>query len=81
MKKYYCGIKEIQYIDNGCWSDPTLIYKDQEISWLHLEDALYTDFIEAGGTDGDFEAFVEYVKLNKDFVLETAEYLFEHKIA
>lgn len=81
MEKYYYGIEEIQYIYNGDWSDPTLIYKGQEISWLGMEDALYSDFLEDGGKDGDYEAFAEYVSLNEEYALEIAEYLLEHKIA
>lgn len=81
MKKYYCGIKEIEYINNGSWSDPTLIYKGQEISWFHLEDALYTDYLEAGGDGYDYDAFADYIRENKDFTLDIAEYLFENKIA
>ena len=81
MKRYYYGIKEIQFIWNGEWSDPTLIYKGQEISWLGMEDALYNDFLEAGGKDGDYEAFGEHVVSNEYYALEIAEYLLENGIA
>lgn len=81
MKKYYYGIKEIQYINNGDWSDPTLIYKDKEISWFGMEDALYNEFVDAGGEDGDYEAFAEFILLNKDSALEIAEYLYEQECA
>lgn len=81
MKKYYYGIKEIEFIWNGEWSDPTLIYRGQEISWLGIEDALYSDFLESGGKDGDYEAFEKYVSLNKEYALEIADYLLEQKIA
>lgn len=81
MKNYYHGIKEIQYIYINEWSDPELIYKGSNISWFHLEDALYSDFLESGGKDGDYDAFSDYVIANEYYVLEIAEYLLENKIA
>lgn len=80
MEKNYYGIKEIEFVWNGEWSDPTLIYKGEEISWLGMEDALYSSFLEEGGEDGDYEAFEEYVSLNKEYALEIADYLYEQKI-
>ena len=80
MEKYYYGIKEIEFVWNGEWSDPTLIYKGQEISWLGMEDALYNGFLEDGGEDGDYEALAKYISLNKEYALEIADYLYEQKI-
>ena len=80
MEKYYYGIKEIEFVWNGEWSDPTLIYKGQEISWLGMEDALYNSFLEEVGKDGDYEALAEYISLNEEYALEIANYLYEQNI-
>lgn len=80
-KKWFYGIEGIQIIDRGEWSDPALIYKDKEISWFNMEDSLYNNFLEDGGKDGNYKAFLEYVQTNKEMVFEIADYLYENCIA
>lgn len=80
-KVWFYGIEGIQIIDNGEWSDATLIYKDKEISWFNMEDSLYNDFLEVGGKDGDDKAFLEYVRGNKEYVFEVADYLYENNVS
>ena len=80
MKKYFYGIKQIEFIWNGAWGAPTLIYRGQEISYFHLEDAMYNAYCE-DGYEGTEKSFEEYMLENIEEVLDIADYLLENKIA
>ena len=80
MKRYFYGIKEIEFIWNGEWSDPTLIFRGQEISYFHLEDAMLNDYYEEGYNE-TIKSFERYMAEHVEQVIEMAEYLLEQKIA
>lgn len=42
--KHYRNFKDIQFIWNGEWSDPTLIYKGMKFNYYEIEDTLYDEF-------------------------------------
>jgi hypothetical protein len=72
-KKYFYGIKPIQYIYHGDWSDPELRYKGHSINYWDFENALYEIFKEEGGQPDNDKAFGEWVQNNKDLVKSEIE--------
>lgn len=42
--KHYRNFKDIQFIWNGEWSDPILIYKNISFNYWDIEDYLYNEF-------------------------------------
>lgn len=49
--KYF---NEAEYIDNGEWSDPELIYKGERFDYFTIEDTIYSCFKE-NAIDNDIE--------------------------
>lgn len=69
---YYRGIKDIEFVWHGEWSDPALIYKGHSFNYWDVEDALWGDYVEQeceGNADkGDDYAFALWLKKNTDYV-------------
>lgn len=76
----YCGIKEIKYVGNGCYSDPQLEYKGHTYNIHDVEDTLYDEYLSEKEADGEYneeeyddEAFRKWVKENKETVFGILE--------
>lgn len=73
MKKYFYGIKEIEMIYNGDYSDPTLVYKGIKINYYAVEDTLYERYKDS--SEHNQQSFDDYVKSNKEDVLDLMDEL------
>lgn len=66
-KKYFYGIRGIQFIWHGEWSDPELIWHKQSFNYFDLEDPLwsmYNEECEENGTHPSEDDFCEWVRAN-----------------
>ena len=60
MKRWFYGIKGIEFIWRGTQSDPLVAYKGHRFNYWDFEDAMYYDFLEEnpGGTEDEFRAWM-----------------------
>lgn len=65
----YRGLKRIQFIYHGDWSDPELIYKKRSFDYYNIEDLLYNEFkaIEEKEDPTD-EEFDKWIGNNKSYI-------------
>lgn len=73
MGNFY-GIKGMEFISRGSWSDPAIRYKGVEINYYDVEDSLYEAWKEETGLeyDGNEKAFEKWVKRNAYLAREFA---------
>ena len=45
----YRGSEDVEFVSNGMWSDPDLIYKGYTFNYWDIEDALWSEFLEETG--------------------------------
>lgn len=65
----YRGSEDVEFVSNGMWSDPDLVYKGYTFNYWDIEDALWSEFLEeTGHKDSESEdpavesEFDEYVQ-------------------
>lgn len=67
MKKYFYGIRGIEFIWHGAWSDPELIWHGRSFNYYDLEDTLwsmYREECEEAGKKENEDDFAKWVKAN-----------------
>lgn len=78
-KKYFYGIKRIEFIYHGDWSDPELIYKGHSFNYYDLENALVEDYkySDDSKNDDNFKNFPKWVKENEYLAFNYLDSLLE----
>ena len=79
QKKWYAGIEGITYIFNGAWSDPEVGYNGYAINETYLDGlwSYYQEECEENGTEVTDEGYLEYLRDNRDLVVETLDNIIE----
>lgn len=73
MKKWVYGIKGIEFIWNGQYNDPTLVYKGKIYNYFDFEDSMwsyYSEECEEKGIAKDNDKFPAWVKDNQELAYE-----------
>ena len=68
-KKYFYGIKGIEFVWNGEWNDPTIIYKGKTYNYYMLENTLFDMYVD----DNPNLTFIEWMALNEYLAFEILE--------
>lgn len=62
MKKWFYGIRGIEFIWRGAWADPELIWHKKSFNYYDVETPLYETYkeeLQDGRTQLDFETWVK----------------------
>lgn len=80
----YCGIKDVGFLYNGCWSDPELEYKGKIYNAVDFEDCAWElfeeeqkDYLVKANT---YDDFTYWLKHNPDTVYSILEDLIPVKV-
>jgi hypothetical protein len=82
MKQYFYGIRGIEFIWHGEWSDPELIWRGKSFNYYDVELPLwseYRDECSENGTPADENAFPAWVKKNAYLAREYLQNLLDNK--
>lgn len=71
-KKYFYGIKPIEFIYINNWCDPLLKYNDNYYNYYDLEDGLYSIYKEEH-KDNSSNAFEKWLKTHEDEAINLIE--------
>jgi len=74
-KMYFYDMKEIEFVWNGEWNDPTIIYKNKEMNYYELEDTMYSLYQDENVS----MLFIEWMALNHDLVIEMVENMYNYE--
>lgn len=83
MKQYFYGIRGIEFIYHGDWSDPELIWHKKSFNYYDVEMPLWDAYTEecrfVHSTDPDEKAFPAWVKKNAYLAREYLQNLLDNK--
>ena len=80
--KYFYGIRGIQFIWHGEWSDPELIWHGKSFNYYDIETPLWSDYLEECNENGVIptdDDFTTWVKINSYKAREYLQHLMENK--
>lgn len=72
-KTYWNGIKGVQFIWHGAWSDPEIKYHGRLYNYYDLEDCLLSSYREDNPENKNDEGFDEWAAANPDKVKATLD--------
>lgn len=76
-RKYFYGIKDVEFIWHGEWCDPEIIWKNQSFDYYDLENPLYDMYCEEHVAENmDFK---EWLNANIDEVYDILQCLSDNK--
>ena len=73
MKKWWYGIKGIEFIWHGTNDDPELKIGSAYINSHDVEDHFWDAYAEDGGDTNNFDAFAEWMRAHADEVRDYAQ--------
>lgn len=79
MKKYFYGIRGIEFIYHGEWSDPELIWHKKSFNYFDLENALFDCYKDENGDAAPVDNFPAWVKKNANLARDFLQNLLENK--
>jgi hypothetical protein len=79
-KSWFYGIYGIEFIWNGPWADPELVWHKKSFNYYDVENALYSDYMEDKSENKTDLPFDIWVKKNSYLARYYLDNLKEHKI-
>lgn len=76
-KQYYYGLRDVELVWHGEWSDPELIYKGYGFNYYDIDMCLYDDYIEDRNANNNVVSFKEWIKDNAYLAYDYLDNLLE----